>query len=104
MQDKYNKEILERFLAVLNELKTRKQIRGRSTFYKASEIRQSTIWKLENGQSAYLQAYWLSLLVERFNVSADYLLVGRGRMFRDPRKSKNVICPGRKETRVQGGV
>jgi hypothetical protein len=36
IQEQYNKEIFERFLAVLDELKKRKQIRSRSTFFKAS--------------------------------------------------------------------
>jgi hypothetical protein len=96
IQEQYNKEILERFLAVLDELKKRKQLRSRSAFFRASGIEGSTIWKLQHGLSSYLQAYWLSLLVERFDVRADYLLIGRGHMFRDPRKSRGVNYPERR--------
>jgi hypothetical protein len=103
IQEQYNKEIFERFLAVLDELKKRKQIRSRAAFFKASEIEGATIWKLQHGLSNYLQAYWLSLLVERFDVRADYLLVGRGRMFRDPRKSRGVNYPERQRRTPEDG-
>ncbi len=79
MQSTDSQEVVKRFFEALNMLKTTKKIRGKQTFANAYGINRRNLWSLEkNSQSDRFQTAWLTYLVRDFNVSATWLLTGKG--------------------------
>ena len=58
------------------------EIRFFADFEREANIRHSSLYKLRKDYSSrILQPHWLSLLVDKYSVNAEWLLLGRGRMF-----------------------
>ena len=77
-----NEDIVSRFFMALDALYAMGEIRHYTHFEREAGIRHSSLYKLRKDYSSrILQPHWLSLLVEKYSVSAEWLLLGRGRMF-----------------------
>lgn len=82
MQSQDSQEIIKRFFLAIDELKKRKEIRGLQTFsnrYGAN--RWNMVTQRKQPQRDMFQVAWLAYLVNDYNVSALWLLTGRGQMF-----------------------
>jgi hypothetical protein len=86
MQNEEGQKIVARFFEVIYDLKKRRNIRGKRTFTQYYGINAGNFWQLEQDKSRdILQLVWLSYLVRDFNVSAEWLLTGKGAMYvREP--------------------
>lgn len=80
-QDRVN--ITGRFFAAIDELKARKTIRGLATFTNRYNINR---WNLinvrDNPANTILRPEYIAYLVEGYNVSAEWILLGKGQMFK----------------------
>ncbi len=78
-------EITKRFYEALDIIKSQKRIRGMQTFTREYGENYWNFCKCrKDGQR--IKQEWLTYLVRDYNVSAEWLLTGKGRMF-----SKNIM-------------
>lgn len=74
------KELTERFFSALNTLSQQKVIRGKATFVKKYGLDLRNFYKVRENKIS-LKPEWLVYLVRDYNVSAEWLMLGRGGMF-----------------------
>lgn len=75
--------VIRRFYEAIDTLIVKKEIRGVQTFTRQYHINRwnfSTVRK--NPESDMFQLSWLSYIVNDYGVSAEWLLTGRGKMFK----------------------
>lgn len=84
-------DITRRFFEAINVLRERKEIRGLGTFTNRYNINR---WNLatvrDNPQVSMLKPEYIAYLVEGYNVSAEWLLLGKGKMFKSEQAFKLV--------------
>lgn len=93
MQTADTQSIIKRFFQTLDFLKEAKVIRGRQTFTRMHGINRWNMNTVEkNPASDMFQTAWLTYLVEDFNISAHWLLTGKGNMFinRDAKSAQSA--------------
>lgn len=84
-------DITNRFFTAIEELKKRKVIRGLGTFTNKYNInRWNLITVRDNPQNSVLKPEYISYLVEGYDISAEWLLLGSGAMFKSEQKFKLV--------------
>jgi len=84
MQTADSQRIVRRFFEALQRLKADRKIRGKQTFTRDHEINRWNMNTLEKDPSRDIfQAAWLAYLVEDYNVSAQWLLTGRGNFYKE---------------------
>lgn len=77
-----NEDIGIRFLMALDALYAMGEIKSFARFERESGIPHTSLHKLRsNPASKIMQVSWLAALVENYSVNAEWLLLGRGRMF-----------------------
>lgn len=83
--------ITNRFFKAIDELKARKVIRGLGTFTNRYNInRWNLITVRDNPANATLKPEYISYLVDGYDVSAEWLLLGKGQMFKTQPQFKIV--------------
>ena len=82
MNNPESTKIINRFYEVIELLKQTKQIRGIKTFKDRYDInRWNFITVSKNPESDMFQLIWISHLIKDFNVSAEWIMTGKGEMF-----------------------
>jgi hypothetical protein len=82
MQNEEGKKIVGRFFEAIYDLKSKKVIRGKQTFTRRYGINSRNFWLLEQDKSRdILQLAWIAHLVVDYDVSAEWILTGRGEMY-----------------------
>jgi hypothetical protein len=77
-----------RFFQALQYLKEQKIIRGVQTFTREHDINRRNLYLLQKDHTRDIfQVAWLTYLIRDYNVSAIWLLTGRGDIISDKRKS-----------------
>lgn len=75
--------VTNRFFEAIEMLKMQKKIRGLQTFTNAYDINR---WNMNtvkaNPDSSVLKPEWIVYIVRDFDVSADWILLGIGGMFK----------------------
>ncbi len=83
-------EITNRFFEAVDELKRQKVIRGLKTFTtRFNANRCGLVAAKDNPATNQVKPEYLTYLVEGYGVSADWLLTGRGEMFKGVSKAKH---------------
>lgn len=83
MQTTESQQVIKRFFEALQALKERKIIRGKQTFTNMYGINRWNLNTLEkNPEKDIFQVAWLTYLVKDFDISSQWLLTGRGDMFK----------------------
>lgn len=84
--------IKERFFEAIRMLMASKALRGRQTYCRLHDINKRHFYEQEkNIEKAILKPYWLVPLVAYYNINAEWLLTGKGGMFKPapkPRKER----------------
>ncbi len=84
--------IKERFFEAIRMLMASKALRGRQTYCRLHDINKRHFYEQEkNIEKALLKPYWLVPLVAYYNINAEWLLTGKGGMFKPapkPRKER----------------
>ncbi len=75
------KEMTDRFFSALEALSKEKVIRGRGTFVRRYGIDLRNFYKVRD-YIIRIKPEWLIYLVRDYNVSAEWLMTGRGEMFK----------------------
>ncbi|MDR0658813.1 MAG: hypothetical protein LBG18_07785 [Mediterranea sp.] len=93
MQNEEGIKIVERFFEAIYDLKDRKQIRGKQTFTRQYGINNRNFWLLEQDKSRdILQLSWIANLVRDYNVSAEWIMTGKGDMYtKEPPKRFSFV-------------
>lgn len=82
MQTEASQIIVARFFYALAQLKFDKRIGGKTPFAEKYNINRRNLYKLEkNHEKDIFQVSWLSYLVNDYNVSAEWLLTGKGSFY-----------------------
>lgn len=77
--------IISRFFAAVDALVAMKKIKGRATYCRLYGIDRANFNTQKKDLSkGFFQVSWVVPLVKDFNVSSDWILLGRGEMFRKP--------------------
>ena len=83
MQIPENHEVVGRFFDAVNAMKESGKIRGKKTICDELGVDRRNYYHLEQDHSrAIFQVSWLSHLVIKYHISADWLLTGRGEMLK----------------------
>lgn len=83
MQTDDSQRIVARFFEALHRLKDDRKIRGKQTFTREYNINRWNMNTLEKDHSRDIfQPAWLTYLVEDYDVSAQWLLTGKGEFYR----------------------
>ena len=89
MQTTDSQKIISRFFQALYYLKSQRVIRGKQTFTAKFSINRWNLNTLEKDMTRDIfQPAWLSYLVEEYDISAEWLLTGRGDIMSRRRKIK----------------
>ena len=76
--------ITRRFFLALETLQVKKELRGLKSFTDRYGLNYWNINTLrKEPEKRILKAEWLTYLVSDYNISAEWLLTGRGSMFKD---------------------
>ena len=82
MQNSGRTDIVERFFEVIYDLKARKVVGGKKSFCEKYSINRRNFYFLEKEKTSKMfHIEWLTYIVSDYNVSADWLLTGRGEMY-----------------------
>lgn len=75
--------ITKRFFEAIDMLKAQKRMRGLLTFTKAHDINYWNINTVRNQpEASVLKPEWIAYLVLDYGISSDWLITGRGGMFK----------------------
>ena len=82
MNSANNKTVVSRFFEAIEELRVRKH--SIPEICERIDTDKGNFYRKRRGErgNATLPVEWLSALVEKYNVSAEWLLVGKGEMFK----------------------
>lgn len=76
-------EVTKRFFEAIDMLKAQKVIRGLQTFTREHDINYWNITTVKNQpEVSVLKPEWIVYIVRDFGISADWILLGRGGMFK----------------------
>lgn len=79
MQTTESQQVIVRFFAALDYLRSTHAIRGKQTFTRRNNINRRNLYKLEKDHSSDIfQVSWLTSLVRDYGISAEWLLTGEG--------------------------
>ena len=82
MQTEESQKIIGRFFDALAQLKSDKRIGGKTPFAERYNINRRNLYKLEKDyEKDIFQVSWLFYLVRDYNVSAEWLLTGKGSFY-----------------------
>ncbi|HBG40211.1 MAG TPA: hypothetical protein DDW85_02205 [Porphyromonadaceae bacterium] len=74
---------MERFYSALDAIIAKKDIRGVATYCRLYDIdRRNFVAQRKDLDRGWFQISWLQPMVLDFGVNAEWLLTGRGRMFK----------------------
>lgn len=91
MTSKDGIDITNRFFKAIEELKARKEIRGLGTFTNRYNInRWNLITVRDNPENSTLKPEYISYLIDGYDISAEWLLLGKGAMFKKEQRFKLV--------------
>lgn len=75
--------IIARFFQTIDFLVSAKQIRGKATYCRAYNIdRRNFDAQSKDHSAGFFQVSWLLGLIKDFKISSDWLLTGKGDMFK----------------------
>ena len=87
MNTAVSKSIMERFYSSLDAIIAKGDIRGVNTYCVKYDIdRRNLIANRKDLDRGWFQVSWLYPMVKDFGVSAEWLLTGTGRMFKNQSK------------------
>ena len=79
-----SKQIMERFYSALDAIIAKKDIRGVQTYCREYNIdRRNFIAQRKNLDRSIFQLSWMQPMVKHYNINAEWLLTGHGRMFKN---------------------
>lgn len=85
-----NTEITLRFFSALDRLKADKVIHGVSNFTTRYGIDNRNLYQLRQDPSrGIFKVWWLSVLVNDYNISPEWLLTGKGNMYQTKKTKSN---------------
>lgn len=77
------KGIKQRFFSALDTVINMRLIRGVQTFTREHNLNRRNIYKTKDPESNLrVQSEWIYFLCTDFNISADWIITGRGSMFK----------------------
>ncbi|MEE0916615.1 MAG: hypothetical protein U0L45_08970 [Alistipes sp.] len=76
-----NADIATRFLMAIDALYATGEVVRFTHLEREMGINHSMLYRLRKDPTRQLHPRWLAYLVDRYAVNADWLLLGRGRMF-----------------------
>ena len=96
MQSEKSQQITARFFQVLDELVNLGHIHFINDFYIEHNINTRNIYQLRKDYSKdILQLEWLTIIIDKYHASADYLFTGKGKLFK--KELKKIERPLRRK-------
>lgn len=92
MQTEASQKVIKRFFEAIYHIKSLGLIRGKQTFTAKFGINRWNFNSLEKDMSRDIfQSAWLTYLVEEYDVSAEWLLTGRGEIMSKRKKTRAEV-------------
>lgn len=92
-------EITKRFFEAIDVLKAHKEIRGLQTFTRIYDIHR---WNMRvvklHPETSVLKPEWIAYLVRDFGISAEWIILGKGEMFKTKYVQKASLVKNRSNT------
>ncbi len=83
METNHSVHISKRFFKALAEIIAKKELRGIQTFTNLYGIDKRNLYKVKKDPEHFNLNYsWIYYLISDFNVSAEWLITGSGKMFK----------------------
>ncbi len=83
METNHSVQISKRFFKALAEIIAKKELRGIQTFTNLYGIDKRNFYKVKKDPEHFNLNYsWLYYMVDDFDVSAEWLITGNGKMFK----------------------
>ncbi len=83
METNHSVQISQRFFKALAEIIAKKELRGIQTFTNLYGIDKRNFYKVKKDPEHFNLNYsWLYYMVDDFDVSAEWLITGNGKMFK----------------------
>lgn len=83
MQDERSQQVTERFFQAVQQLKADGKIAGKQPLCNELGINRRHFWILENNKASdIMKLRWLTDLCLKYHVNADWLLTGRGEIYK----------------------
>ena len=84
--------VMERFFEALDLLVASKRIRGIQTYCKEFGIDKRHLYAQKKDlNKGFFEVYWILPMIQSLGVSSEWLLFGKGSMFKKNRKNADVI-------------
>ena len=84
-----NKEVIDRFFLAINVLIEKKWIFGLVGFTNTYKINRPNLLRARDNPNARFDLYFIWILVNHYNIRAEWLFTGEGNMF----QSENITAP-----------
>lgn len=82
--------VMVRFFEALDALIASKKIRGIQTYCNDFEIDKRHLYAQKKDlNKGFFEVYWIMPMIQKFGVSSDWLLFGKGDMFKKKRKTQS---------------
>lgn len=86
-----NREITNRFLAVMFQLILEKKVRSRKEFGEEVGVSSSNLYRMHNTANQNVPLYAIQQAANKFNVSLEFIICGTGKMFKNESSTTKIF-------------
>lgn len=86
-----NKDITKRFIAVMYQLILEQKVRSRKEFAEEVGIKAPNLYRMYSSPNKNVPLYALQEIANKYNVSLEYIICGKGKMFKNESSTPQIF-------------